>query len=57
VLTEGIINQLVDHCFDKDDSVRTSISRSLQNIGAQLPELVLSLCASYVVRNGKENKV
>jgi hypothetical protein len=42
--------ELLGHAYDKDENVRMSISRSLQAIGNQQPDLVVSGIAEFIRR-------
>lgn len=50
---DDMLQALIEGAADKDESVRSTIADSLGDIGRFEPELMLSMCASFLERNPK----
>jgi len=50
---DDMTQALIEGANDKDESVRATIADSLADIGRFEPELMLSMCASFLERNPK----
>ena len=54
---DDIVGRLLHHAADKEEQVRLSIRRSLQKIGEEQPELVLTMIMRFVTKRAKEKKL